>query len=178
MLGFILLILLLLAAGLAWRHRGDADAYRRHFLQAQPAASPRFDELSSAMDEAALQRHLAGVPLRCISETRERQTLGDRVCWADIARVDAVPAMQFAAYFNRGRLAYVAIDLPWWAHHAALRQAMAQLGAPEAIDAKTAAQPAVQWRTKGGRLRLNRDPGFDPLATSALQWRADAIPPR
>lgn len=171
-----LLVILLLAGGLLWRHSGDIDGYRRYFLDAQPVASPRFDDLSAAMDEAALQKHLTGVPLRCISEPRERNTLGDRVCWADIARVDAVPAMQFAAFFNQGHLVYVAIDLPWWAHHAALRQAMAQFGAPESIDQKPVDAPLVQWRTSQGRLKLNRNPGYDPLATSALQWRADPLP--
>ena len=120
-LKIVALVLLLLLAGLLWRHAGDLDGYRRYWLDQLPAASPRFNELSAAMDEAAVQKHFAGVPLRCISESRERNTLGDRVCWADISRLDEIPAMQLAAFFDQGRLVYIKVDVPWWAHHAALR---------------------------------------------------------
>ncbi len=177
LLGGVLLGAALLGAGLLWHHRADIDAYRRYFVDERPVASPRFDALSASMDEAALQQHFAGLPLRCISEPRERNTLGDRVCWADISRIDAVPAMQLKAFFDQGRLAYMAIDLPWWAHHAALSQVVAQFGGPEGMNLPPAAERVVQWRTRSGRLKLERDPGYDPLRTIALQWRADAPAP-
>jgi hypothetical protein len=172
----VALVLLLLLAGLLWRHAGDLDGYRRYWLGQLPAASVRFNELSATTDEAALQKHLAGVPLRCISEPRERNTFGDRACSAGTSRLDDTPVLTLAAFFDQGRLVAIKADVPWWAHHTALRQLVAQFGAPEAIDPPAQARPVVQWRTRSGRVALEKTPGFDPLQPVTLQWRADAAP--
>jgi hypothetical protein len=99
---------------------------------------------------------------------------GDRVCIGAISRVDDLPALQLAARFGRGELLEVAFALPWWAHHAAVRQQVARLGAPVSMDTATAARPMVRWRLPGGWIEQDRNPGYDPLKASLLRWRADA----
>lgn len=165
----VALVLLLLLAGLLWRHAGDLGMYSGYLLERRPVAKLGINELSPLLDEAALQKHVAGVPLRCTGELR--------VCRADISRMDNVPAMQLAAFFDQGRLVNLQVDVPWWAHHAALRQLVTQFGAPEALYPATAARPQVQWRTRGGWVTLQKSPGFDPLQPVALQWRADVPKP-
>jgi len=185
LLGATALMAALLAAGLLWRHSGDIGAYRRYFLDSRPVITVRFDALSGAMDEAGLQQYFSGLPLRCADVPRVPDAngrAGDRLCRADIDRVvDAVgdrvggvPAMQLSAMFDGGRLIAVRIDLPWWVHHAALRWLVAQLGAPASIDLRQVEGSTVAWRARAGVVELNRDPGWDPLKTSGLQWSADA----
>ncbi|MDB5893585.1 MAG: hypothetical protein JWQ88_1116 [Rhodoferax sp.] len=173
--GLLSLAALALAA-LLWRHQADLPAYRGVVFGGDPAITTRFETLSSAVDEAALQKTFAGLAWHCATEAQPGDSNAERVCRADIGRADGVAAMQLAASLREGRLAGLTMRVPWWAHHAALRQLVARFGAPAAIDPKTGADTAVLWRLPGGWLGLDRRPGFDPLATSRLQWRADPAP--
>ncbi|MDB5851292.1 MAG: hypothetical protein JWP29_5044 [Rhodoferax sp.] len=170
----VLVALAVLSAALAWRHRDDFAVYRAYWLSAQAPVEARFNALSATTTEAALQAHFNGLPLQCSDVPRVAGTYGDRICRAGLQRIDGVPALQLAAYFDTGRLVTVAIDLPWWAHHAALRQLVTQFGAPASIDLRPVEGSVVVWRTRSGAVDLNRDPGWDPLKPGLLQWHADA----
>jgi hypothetical protein len=170
----VLVALVALSAALAWRHRDDLALYRSHWQSTQPPFEARWDGLSAATTEAALKAHFSGLPLQCTEVPRVAGTFGDRICRAGLSRIDGVPALQLAAYFDTERLVTIAIDLPWWAHHAALRGLVAQFGAPASIDLRPVDGSVVVWRTRGGVVEMNRDPGLDPLKSGLLQWRADA----
>ena len=173
----VLLVLLALAAvsaALLWRHRAELGGYRAYLQGDRPAVEARFEALSAASTAAVLRRHFAGLALRCEDAVPAAGALGDRLCRAPLSRLDSVPALQLAAYLDHDRLVTIAVDLPWWAHHAALRRLVEQYGAPLALDLRPVEGTVVTWRTRGGAIELNRDPGWDPLKTGLLQWRADA----
>jgi hypothetical protein len=170
----VLLALAVLSAALLWRHRTELSSYRAYLQDNRPTVEGRFEALSAASTEAALLRHFAGLALHCEATVPAAGALGDRLCRAPLGRLDGVPALQLAAYLDHDRLVTIAVDLPWWAHHAALRRLVEQYGAPLSMDLRPVEGSVVTWRTRGGAIELNRDPGWDPLKTGLLQWRADA----
>ena len=172
----LLLLAALAVAGLLWRHQAELPAYRGLLFGGHPAVSPRFEAMSSVVDEAALRQHFGALPWRCEAGRSPDDPSADRICRADIGRADGLPAMALTASLREGRVLGVSVLLPWWAHHAALRALVSRFGAPETIDRTAEPGAAVQWRLPGGWLGLDRRPGFDPLATSRLRWRAEPRP--
>lgn len=171
----LLTVLAVLAvATLLARHLNQVDGYRHYLLDERPAISLRLAQLSPAMDEAAVARHFAGLPLRCVDASPPLDPLVDRVCRVDISRADGIPAMRLAIDFNQGHLVAASVDLPWWSHRTALRQLLARCGPPESMEVDQAAKRVVQWRSGSGPVQLDREPGWDPLVSLALRWRADA----
>lgn len=145
--------------------------YLKHWGAASPRVAMPYSALSPDMDEKALRAALPSLPLRCISEDKSRNGLGDRVCYASLDAADEAPALTAAFFFDGGRLARGVVHVPWWGHHAAARALVAKLGMPEAIqDQRLKGARLVQWRVANGIVVINRDPGWDPLGWSAVFW--------
>ena len=153
--------------------------YLKHWGTASPRVAMPYAALSPDMDEKALRAALPSLPLRCISEDRARNGLGDRVCWASLDAADGAPALTAAFFFDGGRLAQGVVHVPWWGHHAAARALVAKLGVPEAIqDRRVKGARLVQWGVANGLVGINRDPGWDPLGWSAVFWMPRPPEPR
>ncbi len=172
------LLLALLAAGcmlaaLLWAGRGQLDSHRdRWFGPAGADLAPRYAALSPAMDESALQRHMAGAALVCADAAA-----GERHCAARLAHADGVAASRLGAVLVDGRLRTVEVWVPWWEHHSAARRLVAVLGAPTSHASATPDSPApgsIAWEMPGGTVRIARQPGWNPWHWSRLVWAARA----
>ncbi len=172
------LLLALLAAGcmlaaLLWAGRGQLDSHRDRWLgPAGAELAPRYAALSPAMDERALQRHLAGAALVCADAAA-----GERHCKARLAHADGVAASRLLAVLVEGRLRAVEVWVPWWQHHSAARSLVTVLGAPTShasATADTAELGSIAWEMPGGTVRIARQPGWNPWHWSRLVWTARA----
>lgn len=137
---------------------------------ARPAAPGplNLSALDGGMDPAALARTLGRLPLHC-----QPQPAG-QACTAPVAAGDALPAGELRALWRDGQLVQVRIELPWWAHHAAVRALLAQLGAPDRFDdrAPSPAQPALlAWQSPQGTAGIGRAPGWNPARPTVLSWQ-------
>lgn len=145
--------------------------YLKHWGAASPRIAMPYAALSQDMDEKALRAAMPSLPLRCISEDKARNGLGDRVCYASLDAADEAPALTAAFFFDGGRLAQGVVHVPWWGHQAAARALVAKLGRPEAIqDQRVKGVRLIQWGVANGIVVINRDPGWDPLGWSAVFW--------
>lgn len=152
------------------RHLPQSHVYLKSWGASSPRIQMPWAALSTAMDERALLAALP-MPVRCIDDAKASNGLGDRVCYASVDAVDGAPALTVAFFLDAGRLAQATVQLPWWGHHAMARQLVQRLGAPVAIqDEPVKGSRLVQWRLPNGSVNLNRDPGWDPLAWSAVLW--------
>ncbi len=168
-------------AALLVAHRDALPVYGAHFGADLPSATMRYAQLSGAMDELALRRHFATVPLRCgprpasPGSPNTPSTSTDRVCNGALREADGVAALALTAHFGNGRLREVTMAVPWWAHHASVRRLVQTLGAPATLE-KDPTQPgmvrSIGWSLPAGSVAQNRDPGWDPLRWSLVAWRA------
>ena len=170
------LVLSLLACGcmlaaLLWAGRGQLDSHRdRWFGPAGADLALRYAALAPAMDEAALQRHMAGAALVCADAAA-----GERHCQARLSRADGVAASRVQAVLAEGRLRTVTVWVPWWEHHSTARSLVATLGAPTSHANATAASAdlgSIAWEMPGGTVRIARQPGWNPWHWSQLLWTA------
>lgn len=167
----VLLIALLAGAGLAAYNYDRLHVYQTYFREKSPEIRMRYELLSPDMDEAAVQRHFPGVPLRCEGEPSK---LGERVCHAWVEMADGVPALGVALFFEQGRLRRSLIQVPWWRHLLQKQRLETDYGPPE----RQSGQPVLMaWRMPHGLLVFNRDrvSSWNPLAWSVLMWHA-AVP--
>jgi hypothetical protein len=145
--------------------------YLKHWGSTSPRIAMPYAALSPDMDEKALRAAMPSLPLRCISEDKARNGLGDRVCYASLDAADDAPALTAAFFFDGGRLAQGVVHVPWWGHHAVASALVAKLGRPEAIqEQRVKGARLIQWGVANGIVVINRDPGWDPLGWSAVFW--------
>ena len=171
------LALLLLAGALAaslWAGREQLGSHLAWWASGADARiALRYPALSSALDEAGLRRHFAGLPLQC------GDAPAGRLCEATLARADGVPAARLQLRLQSGQLQSTEVSVPWWAHHRAVRALVDQLGAPTAYD-RTASDPgpprSMAWELPRGTLRVALEPGWNPWRWSVLRWSAAGAP--
>lgn len=170
-LGVLLLLMLLALAVLSGGRQ--VEMYGRYMRETAPAITLRLTELSSAMDEAAVLRHFGGVPLRCVTQGPGQDSLGDRVCYADIDRADDDAALMLAVFFRDGHLARVMVQLPWWEHGDRLDQLNAQWGLPrKAGRAGLLGPPVLRWSMPNGTVEFTARRELNPLGLNVLLWSA------
>lgn len=154
----------------ALRHLPASHVYVTAWTGNSPALAMPWSRFSAAMGERELQA-MVPLPLRCISEDKAANGLGDRVCYAPVSAVDGVSALTVAFFFDAGALRQAVVHVPWWSHHAMARTLAQGLGAPAVIQERGGSGGRlVQWRLANGSVNFNRDPGWDPLAWSAVMW--------
>lgn len=160
----------LLAVGTIGLHMPQSHVYQRSLLEDAPVIQLAWRSFSEDLTEAQL-RKVVPTDLRCITQNRP-DSLGSRVCYAAVARVNGVQALTLALFLTDGRLSQAVLHVPWWAHAPMARQLVADLGMPVAIQELTDIVPQrlVQWRLPNGSVQINRAPGLDPLAWSAVMW--------
>jgi len=168
---FAVLVVVVLSALIFVANLPRMHVYLKHWGSASPRVAMPYAALSPDMDEKALRAVMPSLPLRCMSEDKARNGLGDRVCYASLDAADGAPALTAAFFFDGGRLAQGVVQVPWWGHHAAARALVAKLGMPEAIqDQRVKGARLIQWGVANGIVVINRDPGWDPLGWSAVFW--------
>ncbi|WP_092739874.1 hypothetical protein [Paracidovorax valerianellae] len=168
-----LLIFLVLLALMVFSNRDRMDVYGRHFRESSPAVTLRLAELSSTMDEAALKRHFADVPLRCVAEASGPGGLGDRVCYATIGEADGHAALTLANFFREGHLVRTMVHVPWWVHGIWIDRFNAAYGTPrQAGKVSVWGGPVLRWNMSNGYVDFNRDRSFNPLEWNVVLWTA------
>lgn len=146
------------------RHR--MDVYGTYIRETSPVVTIRLAELSRDMDEAAVQKHFEGVQLRCVAQTPDADTLGERVCYAPIDKADGNAALTLAMFFNQGKLVRAMVQVPWWVHGVWLKRFNAELGPPQRLGGE------LRWRMPNGQVEFDRSRSWNPLEWNAILWTA------
>jgi hypothetical protein len=182
--GLVVFLILCLVFVTIWLNVDRLHVYQKYWTQTSQPISMRLTGLNSQMTEEALRQHFAPVMLTCINQPKAQNSMGDRVCYAAIDRADNLPALTLAGFFDQGRLRFVLMHTPWWAHQRWLNQIVHSHGVanragqtPNSHMSNAFGQsPVLRWQLPKGHIEFNRDRGFDPLAWSTLLWTASRSP--
>lgn len=169
-------MLIAVAALLVFSRYDRLHVYGIYLREKSPEISTRLGALSTAMDESAIRRHFDGVPLTCIAQGPGGGDLGERVCYASIDKADGDAALTLAAFFNKGKLARVIVQTPWWVNKSWHRRFNAQFGAAQTagrID-RLFGGPVLRWSMPNGIVETNRDRSFNPLDWNVIVWTGQA----
>lgn len=162
-------------AALLWAGRAELPEHlARWFAGGRAGIAVDYARLSAELDAAALARLVGGVALPC------RDAAAGSVCEAALSEANGLPAAHLRATWQQARLRTVEVDVPWWAHHDAVRMLTARLGPPVRADAAlpgSGQAPGILWALPHGALRIDRAPGWNPWAWSTLRWAASAARP-
>jgi len=145
--------------------------YGTYIREKSPEISTRLTDLSVEMDEAMARKHFEGVPLNCIAQWPGGDSLGDRVCYASIDKADGDAALTLAAFFKKGKLAHVIVQVPWWVRETWQQRFRTQFGQPRhAGVVGRFGGPVLRWSMPNGYVELNRDRSFNPLEWNVIVW--------
>jgi hypothetical protein len=163
---FGVIAVIVLAALLMALNMERYKTYRDYFRQEGPEIEMRYPQLTAAMTEPEARKHFSNLFLSCYSE---KMSLGDRICYADVTRVDGLPAMTVALFFEKGRLKHSILQIPWWFHGRWLDRLVEDHGKAEGNRSSgLVGGPVLAWKLPGGLMEFNRDRGFNPLAWSVV----------
>jgi hypothetical protein len=146
--------------------RRRSDLFILHVL-GKPSFNIAYDRLTGAVTEADIETQFPKVDFQC--EDRA-SALGERVCGAEIASFNGLPARRALLHFGQGRLTALRLDyrLPY---HALLSQSLLDgLGEPTV----EAGGSTWRWQTEGGAVVL---PASAPTASAdaMLMWLSPAL---
>ena len=161
------------AALLVFFSRDRIHVYGTYLREKSPHINTQLSFLTADMNEAMIQKHFEGLPLRCYGQRPGEDALGDRVCHASIDRADGDAALTLAVFFRKGRLAHLLVQMPWWVHASWVQRLTAQFGAPYvAGSASRMGEPVLRWTLQHGYVDTNRNRSFNPLNWNAILWSA------
>lgn len=161
------LVAMLLLTSLSRHH-----VYVTHLTEKLPEISMRYEQLSGEMDEAALTGHFQETPLTCLNDPGVPKSLGDRVCYLSVDKVDGFPALTMVLFLRGGKLASAVVHVPWWRHGTAQSRLKDTHGSGVALSRMAFFQgPLLQWKLPRGEIYMNRDREVHPLAWSAVWWQ-------
>jgi hypothetical protein len=168
---WLLITLVLAFAGLGlmlFDAREDLHTYQTYFRDKSPDVSLRIGELSTRMDEAAFRKHFESVPIQCVAE---QSTLGDRLCYSSIDSADGLPALTLLAFLNKGKLAFVIVQVPWWRHGTWLKSLKLKFGSFQKAGVTGDERGAVlRWALDNGFLEMSQKRAFNPMDWSTVMW--------
>lgn len=151
--------------------RDRLHVYEYYLREKLPRISTDFAALSADMDEAALRKHYASVPLRCVAQGPIDDSLGERVCYESIERADGDAALALAAFFHNGKLVRVMVQTPWWVHASWIQRLTTQYGsAVRAVGGSTMGAPSLRWTMPNGHVEINRDRSWNLLKWNVILW--------
>jgi hypothetical protein len=171
-LGLTIIVLILLMVVF---NQDQMDVYGTYLRQKSPEITTRLAQLSGEMDEAMVQQHFTGVPLRCMAQGPGNDSLGDRVCYASIDKADGDVALILAVFFRKERLVHLIVQMPWWVSDTWVRRFNAQFGMPQhAGRVSRWGGPVLRWPMPNGYVETNSDRSFNPLELNVVIWTGKA----
>lgn len=158
-------------AALLWAGRAELPEHlARWFGDGRARIAVDYTRLAPGLEPAGLARLLGLAPLQCHAAE------DTRICEAPLAEADGLPAARLRALWRQAQLQSVEIDLPWWAHHAAVQRLSERLGPPaRANPADTGRDPRIAWDLAQGTLQIPRAPGWNPWRWRTLRWTAQRV---
>lgn len=166
-----IVLVIAVVALLVFSSQDRIHVYGTYLREKSPHIATNLPSLSVEMDEVMLRKHFEGLPLTCIGQGPGSDALGERVCYASIDRADGDAALTLAAFFRKGRLAHVTVQMPWWVHESWARRLTAQFGQPsQAGVVSRFGGPVLRWSTPNGFVESNRDRSWNPLNWNAVFW--------
>lgn len=168
--GAIVLVIAVMAL-LVFSSQDRIHVYGTYLREKSPHITTNLPSLSAEMDETMLRKHFDGVPLSCIGQGPASDALGERVCYASIDRADGDAALTLAAFFRKGKLAHVIVQMPWWVHKSWIGRFTAQFGQPSHAGLVSRfGGPVLRWGMPNGYVETNRDRSFNPLNWNVIIW--------
>lgn len=170
-----LLVLLLFAAIFAVYLRSQSDnllEYRLYFTEDRKPAHLSLLELNESWTEASLRQRFAGYPVVC--DPYQGELPVQRACAVDVSSLNDVSALFVSFFFAEGSLRHVSVNVPWWAHKAALRSLITSFGPPTASQLLPHSGVRLHaWSlVNGSAVFLNRDLPLNPLSWNGIHWRS------
>lgn len=144
--------------------------YQAYLLEKSPEISMRYEQLSADMDEAAVRRHFSDVPLRCMGNEQDVATLGDKVCYASVDKVDGNAALTLAVFFKQGRISLATVHVPLWQHVGMKMRLRARYGLARSGGVTAQGGRILRWELPNGYIDYTRDRTLNPLQWSAVVW--------
>lgn len=135
-----------------------------------PDMRARLEEFSEKMSKTEVIRRLPDVPLSC-EDNSSALSLGNHVCYSNIASYSGVRALRVVFFFLDGHLSNIKIDVPWWSHGQMAKQLVKDHGAPTGgQDYPLDGVRLVGWKLVNGNILYNRDRDRNPLMWNTVQW--------
>jgi hypothetical protein len=146
--------------------RRRSDLFVLHIL-GKPSFNIAYDRLSAAVTEADIESQFPKVDFACAERA---SALGERVCAAEIASFNGLPARRALLHFGGGRL--TALRLDYRPHYHALLAGSLHdgLGSPT----EEAGGSTLRWETQGGAIVLPAQAPEKP-ADAMLMWLSPAL---
>ncbi|MBK1647781.1 hypothetical protein CKO36_04020 [Rhabdochromatium marinum] len=143
-----------------------SDLVLLHIL-GDPSFNIAYDRLTPGVSEALIREQFPKVEFQCEAL---RTALGDRLCAAEIASFNGLPARSAQLYFADEHLRMLQLGYRL-RYHATLEQSLREgLGTPR--EESTGQQPVLIWTTEaGGQIMLPAESPRAP-ADAALIWLA------
>ncbi|MBK1633858.1 hypothetical protein CKO31_24630 [Thiohalocapsa halophila] len=146
--------------------RRRSDLFLLHVL-GKPGFNIAYDRLSGAVTRADIEEQFPKIDFQCA----ERQSaLGDKVCGAEIASFNGLPARRALLHYGAGRLTALRLDYRPQYHRLLAQSLRNGLGEPT----QEAGGSTLRWRAEGGTIVLPAKPP-ETDANAALMWVAPAL---
>lgn len=145
-----------------------SDLVLLHLL-GDPSFDIAYEKLSPAVTEALIGEQFPKVDFQCQTIT---SNLGDRLCAAEIASFNALPARAAQLTYAGQQLRVLQLNYRLAYHDLLTHQLRDSLGAPR--EQSTAQRPVLIWSLEGGQLMLPAAPPEHP-GDAALIWLAHPV---
>ncbi len=169
---WVLLLFTALLAVYLQTQAGNILEYRLYFTEDRRAAQLSLLELHEGWSEATLRQRFAGHPVTC--EPYRGDMKVQRACAVDVGSLNGVSALFLSFFFADGRLSHVSVNVPWWAHRAALKSLVDSFGQP--VASQRLPHQGVRlhgWSlANGAAVFMNRDRPLNPLSWNSIHWRS------
>ncbi len=146
--------------------RRRSDLFILHIL-GKPSFNIAYDRLTGTVTEADIAEQFPKVEFQCADRP---SALGARVCAAEIASFNGLPARRAALHYGAGRLTALRLDYRLHYHGLLTESLRNGLGEPVA----QARGSTLHWRTGGGTIVLPANAPEAPV-DAALMWLAPAL---
>jgi hypothetical protein len=168
-----LLVLLIPAAIIMvlWERYPPLREYRLYLSEDRPDGNLNWAELSADWTEVGLQRRLPDIRITCYADYTGTPN-ADRVCVADVNKLNGVPTMYVNFIFSKDRLLKAASAIPWWSHDPGFQDLTSRFGAPYTSQRFWHSGVRLHgWKLENGAsIFYNRDRSLNPLSPNSIQW--------
>jgi hypothetical protein len=167
----LLLALAVVIAPFYWLMFTD-DGQRRsdlvilHIL-GKPSFNIAYDRLTGTVTEADIAKQFPKVDFQCLDRP---SALGERVCAAEIASFNGLPARRALVHYGAGRLTALRLDYRPRYYGLLVESLRTGLGEP----AYEAGGSTLRWQTDGGTIVMPATAPDQP-ADAALMWLSPAL---
>jgi hypothetical protein len=146
--------------------RRRSDLFILHVL-GKPSFNIAYDRLSGGVTEADIEDQFPKVDFECVDQA---SALGERVCGAEIASFNGLPARRAMLHYGAGRLTALRLDYRPHYHALLMRSLHDGLGEPDT----EAGGSTLRWQAEGGIIVLPAAEPEEPR-DAMLMWLSPAL---